>query len=140
MIAHDAIRRAKRAMPAGNSLDKLAYSAVSQATWSGCPPEALTDQALRWANIMEQRERYQAALAVPPGESQFETNIIFRDNPVTPHLVIEPLTEEEVRDANAWKLAYLQRLRREKTDQSYIDAYLKVWNLSTNEVFGATSW
>jgi hypothetical protein len=37
--------------------------------------------------------------------------------------------------ANAWKVAYLRRLSAEKADQSYIDAYLKAWNLRTTDVF-----
>jgi hypothetical protein len=44
-----------------------------------------------------------------------------------------------MRAANAWKIAYLQRLRREKTDESYINAYLQAWNLSATEVFGGTN-
>jgi hypothetical protein len=36
-----------------------------------------------------------------------------------------------------WKIAYLQRLRKEKTDESYINAYLKAWNLSPAEAFAA---
>lgn len=39
--------------------------------------------------------------------------------------------------ANTWKISYLQRLRREHTDESYINAYLKAWNLSATDVFSA---
>ena len=52
-------------------------------------------------------------------------------------LITEPLTADQLKAANVWKLAYLQRLRREKTDEQYIQAYLKAWNLTENEVFGA---
>ena len=45
------------------------------------------------------------------------------------------LTAEQIRAASAWKMAYLQRLRREKIDTSYVDAYLRAWNLSWAEVF-----
>lgn len=50
-------------------------------------------------------------------------------------LITEPLMEDQLRAANAWKVAYLQRLRREKVDESYINAYLKAWSLSAAEVF-----
>ena len=36
---------------------------------------------------------------------------------------------EKVQVVNAWKIAYLQRLQQQNTDSSYIDAYLKAWNL-----------
>jgi hypothetical protein len=45
------------------------------------------------------------------------------------------MTAKEVKTTNAWKLAYLQRLRGENTDESYINAYLQAWNLSASEVF-----
>jgi len=49
--------------------------------------------------------------------------------------ITEPLTSDQLKEANAWKVAYLQRLRREKTDESYINAYLEAWNLTEEEVF-----
>jgi len=46
-----------------------------------------------------------------------------------------PATEEERSTANKWKVAYLQRLRREKTDDSYLNAYLAAWKLKRAQVF-----
>jgi hypothetical protein len=45
------------------------------------------------------------------------------------------LSAEDLHAANAWKREYLRRLRRENTDESYINAYMKEWGLSSNEVF-----
>ncbi|HEY0455671.1 MAG TPA: hypothetical protein VGE41_04810, partial [Verrucomicrobiae bacterium] len=54
---------------------------------------------------------------------------------VNSNYIIQPLTEDQLGAANAWKIAYLQRLRREKTDESYIQSYLKYWKLTEQEVF-----
>ena len=61
----------------------------------------------------------------------------FRGVYVDHKYITEPLSNEDIQAANAWKVAYLRRLRYEKTDESYINAYLKAWGLSSNEVFGA---
>ena len=37
--------------------------------------------------------------------------------------------EREIKTAYAWRVKYLRRLRREGTDESYIEAYKKAWNL-----------
>jgi hypothetical protein len=50
-------------------------------------------------------------------------------------LITDPLAPDQVAAANAWKIAYLQRLRKENTDESYISAYLTAWKLSATEVF-----
>jgi hypothetical protein len=55
------------------------------------------------------------------------------------NLITDPLREEHLAAANAWKIAYLNRLRKENTDESYINAYLKAWNLSAVEVWPTNS-
>ncbi len=47
-----------------------------------------------------------------------------------PKEVTAPLTDADAQAASAWKIVYLQRLQREITDPSCINAYLKAWNLS----------
>ncbi|MEY4385366.1 MAG: hypothetical protein RLY20_649 [Verrucomicrobiota bacterium] len=58
---------------------------------------------------------------------------------VDPKYITEPLAPDQLKAANAWKIAYLQHLRREKTDESYIHAYLKAWNLTEADVFPEAS-
>jgi len=65
---------------------------------AGYPPEAFTDDALRFCKAHDQSKA-----------------------------------------SAAWKISYLQRLRREHTDDSYINAYLNAWNLSATEVFSTNS-
>ncbi len=88
---------------------------------------------------MKQREEYQAALALPPAERNLRTNIPFEKLSMDREFITDPLTDEQIKTANGWKYAYLQRLRRENVDESYIKAYLKAWNLSAMEVFGSTN-
>jgi hypothetical protein len=49
--------------------------------------------------------------------------------------IAQTLTDEQLKTANSWKITYLRRLRQEKTDESYVSAYLKAWILSPNGVF-----
>jgi hypothetical protein len=106
------------------------------ATFLGCPPEALSEEALHWAGVMKLRDDYRAALALPPGQVAAMTNYVLGQGTVDPKLITEPLPADQLRAANTWKIAYLQRLRRQKTDESYINAYLQAWRLSAAEVFG----
>ena len=108
----------------------------------GMPAEAMTDEALFWRYVIKKREEYaewQARAAQftsggQPVPSGF-FNIYWRGLAVDRSFITNALTAEQIRAASAWKMAYLQRLRREKIDTSYIDAYLRAWNLSWAEVF-----
>ena len=88
------------------------------------PPESFTTNALYWAYILKNRKFYEKYTLIPP------------ELAVDSKLITEPLTADQLKAANAWKLVYLQRLRREKADEQYIQAYLKAWNLTEKEVFG----
>ena len=95
------------------------------------PEEAFTDEALFWCRVMAARN--------PRGQiSRMFAPRTYAD--IDLKLVTEPLTMEQKKAANAWKVAYLQRLRREKTDESYINAYLKAWQLSPIDVFPETKF
>lgn len=97
------------------------------------PPEAFTTNALFWAYVQMKRAEYQQFVESTndPAYRTVMGNLL-----VDPKLVNEPLPPEQIRAANAWKIAYLQRLRREKTDEQYIQAYLRAWDLNAAEVFG----
>jgi hypothetical protein len=108
----------------------------------GVPAEALTEEALFWAYVMRQRQEYakeqaQAAQWKSHGQGIAEGFLArFLDRLlVDTNLIINPLTEEQRSAANGWKVAYLQRLRREKTDESYLNAYLAAWKLDHAQVF-----
>lgn len=100
----------------------------------GYPPEAFSDEALHWTYVLEKWAQYQRDYVRAGPESPDPSNFlahVFVDS----RLVTNPPTEVQEKAANAWKFAYLQRLRRENTDESYINAYLKAWNLSAADVF-----
>jgi hypothetical protein len=119
--------------------DVLADQSRSSAISQGCPPEALSNEALHWTYIMQQRSNYSQAIALPPAAMSVRTNTLFSATAVDHGLITEPLTDEQFRAAGAWKILYLQRLRRENTDESYIDAYLQAWSLAPDQVFGSAN-
>lgn len=101
----------------------------------GFPPEALSDQALFWAYVLSYRQRYQQLLDAGPPAAVAQAQTLFEGLAVDKKLVAEPLNDAQLRAANAWKTSYLRRLRRQKSDESYINAYLQAWNLSASQVF-----
>lgn len=108
------------------------------ATPFGYPPECISPEAYRWAHIMKKRKEYAERLASGWTPAQILQDFL-EDVYVDPKYITEPLSEEDLRAANAWKVEYLRRLRAEKTNESYINAYMQAWSLSSNEVFGAES-
>ena len=111
----------------------------ARAAESGFPPEGLTDEALLWAYVFKMREKYQNLLKEGKTETSVSIKNLFSQLAVDRRYVAEPLSDAQAQLKNAWKIAYLQRLRKEKTDESYINAYLQAWNLSPAEVFSGTN-
>jgi len=103
----------------------------------GMPPEALTDDALFWTYVMKKRQQYVVEKATAARlHASLRLDYLFERLAVGSNFVTEPLTSEQLKSANAWKISYLRRLRREEVDDAYLSAYLKAWNLSALEVFG----
>jgi hypothetical protein len=101
------------------------------------PPEAMTDDALFWACVMKERAEYakwQTRIqevrnqrgTVPNGFLDF----FWRDVTVDRSFIVDELTSQQLQTANAWKIAYLRRLRREGVDEIYLNAYVRAWSLS----------
>ena len=109
----------------------------SQAREIGVPVEALTDDALFWAYVMNQRQEY-AELLAQSGRGKTLQERFLKRLAVAPELITDPLTPAQRRAADIWKIAYLQRLQREKADESYIAAYVRVWNLSPTDLAPAS--
>jgi hypothetical protein len=126
-------------LPRGIRAENLAHSsskAREDLLALGYPPEALTDEAVYWANIMDQRAMYEQVYVQMHSEHSASCSNFLRGLGSDASVVSQPLTAAQLKAANAWKIPYLQRLRREKTDESYINAYLQAWHLSAAEVFG----
>lgn len=109
---------------------------IRSCTERGFPHEAFTESALGWALVMETRAqqlRDEKEGSTQPGilSSTLEARLS-----VDAQYALRDLTAEERRAADAWKPPYLRRLRTEKADEMYIQAYRKAWNLNEKEVFG----
>lgn len=120
-------------------LKAMDVSARQEVQALGYPPEAFTDEALHWNYILEQRAQYEQQYTRTGTENTLSSSNFLAKVWVEPNLITQPLSDEQLKAANAWKMAYLQRLRREQTDESYINAYLQAWNLSADDVFGTTN-
>jgi hypothetical protein len=98
------------------------------------PKEAFTDDALLWEYILKKRHDYETLLQGGRDTNSMAVKDFLERLPVSASQVTDPLTDEQVQAANAWKVAYLQRLQEEHVDQSYINAYLEAWNLPTSSL------
>jgi hypothetical protein len=120
-------------------LDQMLEMDRQEAKECGYPSECLTTNAYFWAYILKKREEYDAEIQAHGGDMDAKAiSNFFHSVYVDRKYITEPLSAEDIKAANAWKVAYLRRLRQEKTDESYIQAYLRAWNLSSNEVFSAS--
>lgn len=110
-------------------------SAKARETKVGYPPEALSDEALfaTWASAL--RNDYERLRAEGHENDSVAVKSLLFGWPFDVKLIIDPASQTI--DDTSWKAAYLQRLRREKVDESYIQAYLRAWNLSEQEVFSS---
>jgi hypothetical protein len=102
----------------------------------GYPPEAFTPEALFWTYVMDERRQYEKlANSGLPKKDIFIKPFLLRLK-VDTQYITQPLSAEQMQAANAWKIAYLDRLQQQNTDPSYINAYLQAWHLSTNSLSG----
>lgn len=112
---------------------KTVESARYHLRYCGFPEEALTTNALFWAFVLEQRSAYQTMMSSWNHDPSVMSNHIARFQ-VDPRLITEPLTDEQITQANAWKVEYLKRLKSKGVDHSYIDAYLKAWKIDLAQI------
>ncbi len=116
---------------------ELKSSQVRAAEALGYPPEALTESALFWAYIMQKHQEYVQRSAAGELVGSPALQAFLESLHADPVYVTNGPTPKDIEAANAWKFAYLRRLRSEKTNETYIPAYLQAWNLSEAQVFGA---
>lgn len=102
----------------------------------GYPPEAFTDDALYWSYVVNKHREYENNVQTEPGPI---ASALAHNDAISFDLITNSLNADQVKKANSWKVAYLKRLKSQNVDQSYIDAYMQAWNLSSNDVFGSGS-
>jgi hypothetical protein len=109
---------------------------IETAIKSGFPREAFSEEALFWTYVAKVRADYQdlAARGIT-AQSTAGSNFLARVF-VPLGYITGPSAEDQLKAAWAWRSPYLRRLKKEGTDESYITAYLKAWNLSADAVFG----
>ena len=133
-VAFDYFSSATLPALSSNSISFLQISAVKDVLSNHYPPEPFGEDALFWCYVSNQQKEYQASNSDGKVNPIRMSNIM-RTLAVDPKYVTNAPSEQQIQAMNAWKIAYLQRLRKENTDQSYIDAYLKAWNLTAGQVF-----
>lgn len=107
-----------------------------EAIMSNYPGEAFTDQALFWSYVQSKRIEYQRSIENGNTTNDLWFQTFLSNLRVDARYVVEPLAAEQLLESAMWKIEYLQRLRRDNVDEQYIQGYLQVWNLSSNQVFG----
>ena len=101
----------------------------------GFPENAFSSTVLDWEYIRCKRMEREKIVNDP---DEFRRNMlleIFNQHLACPSSFVESEpTDEEIRVTTGWRVDYLRRLRREGTDESYIEAYKKAWNLSEDDL------
>ena len=129
------IKTGQSYVAAQRTLENNMFVALRDANTAGFPPECVTPEAFHWDHVMRKRAEYDALVASGKADDEMASKRFFDRVLADRALITEPLTDEQIDAANAWKVAYLKRLRSEEWDESYINAYLEAWNLTEEYVF-----
>lgn len=113
----------------------IAEFAKNEAESVSLPVEAATEFALYWEYVRWKRVEYGREVE-NSRRTGFGSGLGFflRHLDCPAELVQNPPSDEEIRVTTGWRVAYLRRLRREGTDESYIEAYKKAWSLSEDDL------
>ena len=97
--------------------------------------EAFSPEVIKWEYVSRKRHELQRILE-QSNKPDFEGVLAyFKRTLECPFDIISmPPSAEEIRVTTGWRIEYLRRLRREGTDESYIEAYKKAWNLSEDDL------
>jgi len=109
--------------------------ARSDAASVSLPVEAATEKALYWEYVRGKRDEYETMVHTGRTiENDTGLKILITDLECPIELIRQPPSDEELRVTRGWRIDYLLRLRREGTDESYIEAYKKAWSLSEDDL------
>jgi len=96
---------------------------------AGIPHEAVEHEALRWIYMLSKRKEYHRRVEMGLEDGNTVSSEFAETLGIDAKLVLQPVTADDLRDANAWKSRYVNRLLREEVDQSYVSAYCRAWGL-----------
>lgn len=103
-------------------LHEMAYRGLNVTDYN-FPPESLSTNAVFWGHLEARRNEYQGYTSAGGNGAMFDFDL-------PKELIIEPLTPEQEVAMHAWKYDYVARLKREKCNAVYINAYIEQWGLS----------
>lgn len=109
-------------------------SDLREARSSFYPHECVSPETYKWAYVMKGRREFEDFKAAPWGSDPWQVPNFLGSVYVDHALITDPLTPEQIRAADAWKVAYVRRLRSEKWDESYIAAYKEAWSLTEEDL------
>ena len=125
----------KTTIPLPKEPQSTVEAARSSAKNLNMPFEAATEFALYWEYVRGMRFEYEKESQISKTTgSELNLKSFFDRLECPSELVRQPPSDEEIRVTNGWRIEYLRRLRREGTDESYIEAYKKAWNLSEDDL------
>lgn len=125
----------KTTIPLPKEPQSTVEAARSSAKNLNMPFEAATESALYWEYVRGKRIEFatESKISKTTG-SELSLKSFFGRLVCPAELVQNPPSDEELRVTRGWRIDYLLRLRREGTDESYIEAYKKVWSLSEDDL------
>ena len=117
------------------SIESRRSGLASRYVGLGFPKEAFSAITLDWEYVRSKRQEREL---IDSDLDAFRRNMLLEDfnqHLACPSSLVESdPTDEELRVTRGWRIDYLRRLRREGTDESYIEAYKKAWNLSEDDL------
>ena len=129
-------QEAERWLRHNKTLDTNLTRSLQSAKTFNLPIECVSPEIFTLTYVLQKREEYEKLLTTENAKLPHMVEYFWNHVYVDHSLITEPLTQAQLDAANAWKVAYLNRLREEKWDESYIKAYLEAWNLTEEYVFG----
>ena len=117
------------------TMQELFSGLVDRFKGMGFPKEALSQEVLDWEYVRCKRVEWETIVREPNESVRKKLLKLFnRSLACSESLVVSDPSDEEIRVTTGWRIEYLRRLRREGTDESYIEAYKQAWNLSEDDL------
>ena len=134
-LQHRSVHRPAGMTIPPSSNEELLLGIASRFRSLGFPKEALSSAILEWEYVRCKRVERESIVRE---SDEFRRSLLletFKQHLACPSSLVESEpTDEELRVTRGWRIDYLLRLRREGTDESYIEAYKEAWDLSEEDL------
>lgn len=135
-VAKNIFRALRWEKESKSTLELLKKNGIADAINSHYPSEAFEEDTLFWSYVSAMQNEYQGIINSGQANRVRLKNLM-KNLTVDPNYVTNSPSQQQIQAMNTWKISYLQRLRKENTDEMYIKAYLKTWKLTEEQVFGS---